>query len=211
MREIVPLIYSDVIETKNGLATVFSGEKSAVINQSGEVILPLDKYGSIELHDDGCIHVMLADNKWILKDYNGNTVFTGEYDFIGDMNDGYVVVNNQKGYAILNKEGEIIVPFGEFDYIENKISENMVAVHKDGLIGYIKLPEYVSPPDDWAKPEVDSAIAAGLVPKDMCEKYQDNITRADFCRLVVNLIEKITGMKIDAFMSTRGMSGRVKA
>jgi hypothetical protein len=193
-QEIVPLIYSDIIETKNGLATVFIGEKSAVINQSGEVILPLDKYGSIELHDDGCIHVMLSNNKWILKDYNGNTIPTGEYDFIGDMNDSYVVVNNQRGYGILNKDGEIIVPFGEFDYIDSKISENMVAVYKNQLIGYIELPKYVLSPDNWAKSKVANAITAGLVPKDMCEKYQDNITKADFCRLVVNFIERITSL-----------------
>lgn len=70
-------------------------------------------------------------------------------------------------------------------------------------------PDYIIPPDDWAKPEIDRAIAEGLIPEDMCRKYQDNITRADFCRLAINLIEKETGMKIDAFIGTRGMSGRV--
>lgn len=207
-KEIVPFIYTGVRETKNGLATVISDDKSAVINQSGKVILPLDSYGNIVLHDDGYIHVMSMNNKWLLNDYSGNTVFAGEYDFISNMSNGYMVVNNQEGYAIINKDGDIIVPFGEFNSIDFRISENMVAVHKDGLVGYITLPD-ITPPDDWAKPEIDRAIAEGLIPEDMCRKYQDNITRADFCRLAINLIEKITGMKIDAFMGTRGMAGRV--
>ena len=213
-KEIVPLIYTGVRETMNGLAVVLDNDKSTVINQSGRAILPLQKYNTnddhgISFYENGGILVLSStDNKWGLVDYNGNTVLPCEYFSIGRMNDGYVVVQNEKGYSVFNINGEIIVPFGEFGTIGN-INENMVPVIKDGLTGFISLPEYIAPPDTWAKPEVDRAIAAGLVPEDMCRKYQDNITRADFCRLAVNLIEVKTGMKIEVFMNTRGMTGRV--
>lgn len=209
-KQIVPFIYTGVRESNEGLAIVIANDKSAVINQSGKIILPLDKYGLLNLRENGCILVVSAKNgKWGLIDQNGKTVLPYEYYGIGPMNDNYVVANNEKGCAVFNKDGDIIVPFGDFDFIGYYVSENMVDVRKNGLTGYINLPEYIAPPDYWAKPEVDRAIAAGLVPEDMRKNYQDNITRADFCRLAVNLIEMKTGMKVDEFMDTRGMSGRV--
>ncbi len=210
-KEIVPFIYTGVRETKNGLAIVTANDRCAVINQSGKIILPLAKYGGVNLHDDGSILVVSTNYKQGLKDYNGNTILKYEYTSIGNINNGYVVAGNQQGMALFNKDGDMIVPFGEFEYIDYHISENLVGVRKNGLSGYIMLPEYVTPPDVWAKPEVDRAIAAGLVPEDLRKNYQDNITRADFCRLAVNLIEVKSGMKVDAFMNTRGMSGRVSA
>ena len=219
-QEIVPLIYTGIREIMNGLAVVIDNDKCTVINQSGKAILPLDKYGGtldengtlggygIIILDDGCVQILSTESKWGLIDYNGNTILPCEYESIGNMNDGYVAVQNEKGYALFNKDGQIIVPFGDFESIGN-INENMASVTKDGLTGFISLPEYIAPPDGWAKPEVDRAIAAGLVPEDMCRKYQDNIIRADFCRLAVNLIEVKTGMKVDVFMKTRGMSDRV--
>ncbi len=219
-QEIVPLIYTGIRDITNGLAVVIDNDKCTIINQSGQAILPLDKYGGtldengffdgygINILDDGYVLILSTESKWGLIDCNGTKVLPGEYFSIGNMNDGYVAVQNEKGYALFNKDGQVIVSFGDFDSIGN-INENMASVTKDGLTGFISLPEYIAPPDGWAKPEVDCAIAAGLVPEDMRRKYQDNITRADFCRLAANLIEVKTGMKVDVFMNTRGMSGRI--
>ncbi len=209
-KQIVPLIYTAVRETKNGLAIVAANGKCAVINQSGRVIVPLTKFGGIGIQDDGFI--IAGDEKgyrWGLINSKGITVLKYEYSSIAYMGHGYFRVSGQNGDAIFNESGEMIVPFGDFDSIGFPVSENMVDVRKDGLTGYITLPEYTAPPDAWAKPEVDRAIAAGLVPDDMRKNYQDNITRAEFCRLAVNLIEVKTGMKIDLFMDSRGMAGRV--
>lgn len=209
-KQVVPLIYSGVRETKKGLVIVAVNGMCAVINQSGRVIVPLAKFGGIGIQDNGFI--VVSDEKgykWGLIDSKGNTVLKREFDSIVYMGQGYFQVRNPKGCAVFNEGGEVVVPFGDFDLIGFYISENMVDVTKNGLTGYINLPEYVVPPDAWAKPEVDRAVVAGLVPEDMRKNYQDNITRAQFCRLAVNLIEVKTGMKIDVFMNTRGMAGRV--
>lgn len=205
---VVPLIYTEVREIKDDLIIFKVNDKSVVINRSGRIIMPLEKYGLVNLRDNGFIIEGSAEEGiYGLRDQNGKTILPCEYWGISDVIDNYVVANNEKGYAVFDKDGEIIVPFGEFDTI-GRINENMVDVRKNGLTGYINLPKYVEKPDAWAQPEVDSAIAAGLVPENMRKNYQDNITRADFCRLAINLIE-IKRMKIDIFMTTRGMSGRV--
>ncbi|HWI54814.1 MAG TPA: S-layer homology domain-containing protein, partial [Desulfobacteria bacterium] len=199
-----------VRETKHGLAIVAVNGKCAVINQSGRVIVPLAKFGGIGIQDNG--YIIASDEngyRWGLIDSKGNTVLKTVYSSIVYMGHGYFQVSNQKGCAVFNESGEMVVPFGQFDNIGFYVSENMVDVRKNNLTGYINLPEYVAPPDEWAKPEVNRAVNSGLVPEDMRKKYSENISRADFSRLAINLIEVKTGMKIDIFMNTRGASGQL--
>ena len=54
-------------------------------------------------------------------------------------------------------------------------------------------------PSDWAKDEVDKAIAAGLVPELTGNPgYQDNITREQFAELIVRCVETALGREIPA-------------
>lgn len=43
-------------------------------------------------------------------------------------------------------------------------------------------------PSSWALPEVQKALENNLVPNELQKKYQDKITREQFCTLVVNMI-----------------------
>ncbi len=61
-------------------------------------------------------------------------------------------------------------------------------------------------PSEWAQEEVGLALDLGLVPDTMACSYTANITRLDFCRLVINLIEQKAGKTIDAVLSERGLS-----
>ena len=61
-------------------------------------------------------------------------------------------------------------------------------------------------PSTWAKPEVDAAIAAGLVPEHLQKNYQTEVTRGEVAQMFINLIEKASGQTIDAFMTAKGVS-----
>jgi hypothetical protein len=61
-------------------------------------------------------------------------------------------------------------------------------------------------PAGWAATEVGSAAAAGLIPEALQVKYTPNITRYDFCRLVVNLIAQKTGKSIDEVLAQKGLT-----
>ncbi len=63
-----------------------------------------------------------------------------------------------------------------------------------------------SQPSAWAAAEVGEAVAAGLVPEDLQADYQNGITRLDFCRLTVTLLEKYTGAPIETLLSKRGVA-----
>ncbi len=59
-------------------------------------------------------------------------------------------------------------------------------------------------PSDWAHAEVDGAIGHELVPVDLQGNYQAPITRAEFCRLVVQLMRQTYAMDFIEFIEEHG-------
>ena len=55
-------------------------------------------------------------------------------------------------------------------------------------------------PSDWAEEEVDRAIQAGLVPEKFQSNYSVDITREEFCGLIVNMLECAQGKSIDEIL-----------
>lgn len=56
-------------------------------------------------------------------------------------------------------------------------------------------------PDAWAKAEVDEAKAAGLVPSELQNNYKGKITRADFAKLIIELLKVQSGVSIDVIVA----------
>ncbi len=62
---------------------------------------------------------------------------------------------------------------------------------------------YASGASNWAKPLVDKAVGQGVVHEDLSKNYQEEITRAEFCKLLVHLYVKETGINdVKKFMNT---------
>ena len=59
-------------------------------------------------------------------------------------------------------------------------------------------------PSDWATEEVYTSIATGVVPADLQTYYQFSITREEFCRLAVTLLEEKSGMTKEAYLQANG-------
>ena len=62
----------------------------------------------------------------------------------------------------------------------------------------------VETPSSWAAQNVADAIAAGLVPTVLQKNYAKPVSRGDVAQMFINLIEKGSGMNIDAFMTEKG-------
>jgi len=58
----------------------------------------------------------------------------------------------------------------------------------------------------WAENDVNEAISLGLIQENMRNNYTENITRTEFCRLMVILLEKIYDMPIEDILSQRGLT-----
>lgn len=61
-------------------------------------------------------------------------------------------------------------------------------------------------PSTWAQGEVKRAIKADLIPDDLQCKYSYEITRGEFCRLIVNMMEKVQCKDIDEILAQNHVS-----
>lgn len=61
-------------------------------------------------------------------------------------------------------------------------------------------------PDSWAVKEVNEAIDKGLIPSELQKDYTKPITRQEFAKLVVTMIEKKSGITIQEFIQSKGLT-----
>lgn len=74
------------------------------------------------------------------------------------------------------------------------------------LFCYIPTAFGASTISSWAEKEVSEAIDLGLIPADMQTDYTKNITRAEFCRLTVVLLEIIYKTTIEDILNQRELT-----
>ena len=70
-------------------------------------------------------------------------------------------------------------------------------------IAHINLINFFHQPSSWAKEEVDEARELNLIPEDLDQEYQTDITRLEFCRLAITLIEVKTNRSINNFLLSK--------
>lgn len=61
-------------------------------------------------------------------------------------------------------------------------------------------------PSTWAQKEIMAALGAKLVPNDLQKSYRSNITREEFCRLMVKLVEQRTGKAVLDYAASKGLT-----
>lgn len=66
--------------------------------------------------------------------------------------------------------------------------------------------EIMDAPAPWALEEVNAAIEKGLIPTELQNDYLKPITRKEFSKLVVTMIEKKSGKSIAAYIEDKGLS-----
>lgn len=113
-------------------------------------------------------------------------VYTDEYGQEEAMyskgNDHFVIPSYQKAQKVKNESGVVYVV-----HFKSEMPEETTTHTFSG-----------ETPSSWAKNQVGLAVDAGIVPQSLQSRYTDTATRADFCALVVTLIEKYAGTAIPA-------------
>lgn len=88
-------------------------------------------------------------------------------------------------------------------YAETYAKENKIKVVTSGAPTPTPTPADSTTPSAWAQAEVTEATQAGLVPSDLLSSYTSAITREDFCRLMVKLIEAESGKDIADYVASQ--------
>lgn len=85
--------------------------------------------------------IYAMDGELYFSDANGNITIFKDFDRIGEFNDGLAIasklVDGERKYTIINKNGKEIVKLGEYDSIDEIDESDYFKVEKDNLYGVI--------------------------------------------------------------------------
>lgn len=198
---------------ETGLATVEKDDKWGAIDKKDNTVIPFEYDWLWPYHFGLC--AFQKDGKWGYLDEKGNVALPAQYeDTSGFSGNGYAVVyDGVKVYLIDSKGNPIpgadsLDPDTYFRSNENGSKRCLtpaeyVVIEENGKYGYGHI-SYTPPLPEaedmsgWAYEEVTAAIEEDLVPRYLQNLYRRSITRAEFCDLIVQLVEEVTGKSIDA-------------
>ena len=192
----------------NGLAMVTKDGKRGAIDKRGQTVIPFQYESSLTIIE-GLI-AFQQDGKWgylsgaapyevviparyeqVTGFYNGLAVaYDGEKAFLIDWHGNPVPGANALDPSTYFKANGTVHSPGEY-----------VVIRRDGLYGFGHIEYLPELPEktvmsSWAYDEVVDAIEEDLVPVDLQNLYRNDITRIEFCRVMVQAVEAALGQDI---------------
>lgn len=192
--------------SKNGLFGAIDKNNNTVIPFQYESLLPISN-GLLAFKQNGKYGYLDASTLEVAipARYENATIF-------GDL--GIAVVYDGQKAFLIDKDGKEVPGADSVDpssYFGKRkgdggsyarIPDEYVVIEKNGKYGYGHI-DYLQPlPDksemsDWAYETVCSAIEENLVPSYLQNLYRNNITRDEFCSLVVQAVEETLDQDIE--------------
>lgn len=192
-------LYDECWDFSNGRAVVLKNGKYGVIDTRQRYIIPAiyDDVSDTDLTEG--VLCAKKDGYWIALSLSGAVIQNYQLKIITGVVGGFTffMAHVYFMYQIGTTSGPPLITDGWQDV---RSAGDGFVYRKGGLCGMLipdDLPEY------WAVEEVGQAEALDLVPADMRTCYLLNISREDFCRMAVALVEKHTGMTAQAYIAQR--------
>jgi len=133
----------------------------------------------IERKIEGGSYSQLAILGSTITDYSDTTVESGKVYIY------HVKAYNTFGSSAFTNEAQVTVP--DFSAV-NLLPDPVVQPEADGI-------DY-STASGWAIPEIEEAISLNLTTDSILNDFQKNITREEFCEIVVKLYEALSGQTV---------------
>ena len=209
---VIDFQYDDVGTFANGLATVKQGGKYGYIGKTGELAIPCT-FDAAGYFSDGLAAVMQG-GKWGYIDTTGKVVVPCKYGNVEPFSEGFAAVY-RNSWGFIDKTGkEVVLPetFTEngVEYCNDGttiygvsttfcdgsvyINRHYVSGNEKNFVRYVYFTLTVDAEvSDWAREQVDSAAIKGLMPDCLGDDFTENITRAEFAALAVELYEAMSG------------------
>lgn len=186
------------------LCTSSKDGKHGAVDMNGNVRVPFIYDGTLPC-SEGLIAVE-KDGKWGYVDTYGNEVIEPQYDKVTGFNGGMALaVKDGKPYVIdryndvyANYEKIDLSHYFSEDGVVSALNGNIIVISENGKYGFAEFDYSIALPKEeemsrWAHEEVVEAIESNLVPINMRNRYSENIDRADFATLVVNVLKEVSG------------------
>lgn len=133
--------YDSFLVINKNIALVKLNGKYGIVNNNGRMIVPVGKYN--DLKSSYGMLTYSQNGKWGVLDQNGNQTTPAEYDRITPekYSSGMAIVTKDRKIGVINSEGKIIVPLGDYyageickeiGYLES--NEGTMIFNKNGRI-----------------------------------------------------------------------------
>jgi len=151
-KETVPCKYDDVERFREGLAAVELNGKWGFIDTAGKEVVPCQYDGTRDFHNGFAVVCIAADpdgynGLWGCIDRTGKEIIPCQYSSFlnfGANMDVTLVSMRDAGIALIDKTGQVIVPFGKYTGSSmlpsgawTGFSGGLLAVEENGTWGYI--------------------------------------------------------------------------
>ncbi|MDE6591130.1 MAG: WG repeat-containing protein, partial [Oscillospiraceae bacterium] len=210
---------SYVIFGETGLASVADANGNwGAINKKGEMVIPF-QYESLGYVSSGLIMFEQNGKYGYLDAKTYQVAIPAQYEVASNFNSdlGLAAVYDGTKAFLIDRAGNAVpgadsldpstyfIPHEDADGYETYSPGTYVVIQKDGKYGYGKidyLPELPKQSDmtGWAYGEVVEAIEEDLVPVYLQNLYTQNITRAEFCDLIVQTVSEALGKDVETLV-----------
>ena len=174
------------------------------IDKTGRTVLPF-QYQELWPYSEGLAPFRLG-GKYGYLDPSGQTAIPARYERATGFSGGYAAVYDGERAFLIDRRGREVTGSDKLDtetYFREgadgtKTAVNpgeYVVIEEGGQYGFGRL-EFLPPlpeageMDAWAYGEVVAAVEADLVPVELQCLYRQNITRAQFCTLIVQVVQR---------------------
>ncbi|MCI9625898.1 MAG: hypothetical protein HFI90_03850 [Clostridia bacterium] len=215
---ITEFLYDDfgMFMTEGRFPTLLN-EKWGCLNAAGEVAIPFE-FDAIGSFENG-LAAAAKDGQYGLIDREGNTKLAFGYDNLSAGENGVWIATQGGKTGAVTETGQEVIPFLYQSLIYQDAA--LIPAELDGSWGFIYNPRSGAPkpqpaaanpaldalrPSLWAQPEIKIAAENGLLENDLLERYSEDITRLEFCRLLGTLTETITDLPLASLLEEKGIT-----
>ncbi|CAM3634357.1 WG repeat-containing protein [Marinicrinis lubricantis] len=212
-REVVPLKYTETLRFSEGIGVVIIPNNNyyhfAFINKQGRIVADFKNlYSFVYPLEDGVsiakYHRGDPTERYVLLDKTGKVIadLGDRYAEIRSFREGlaYVYMQNHKMGMIDRSGKEVVEPI--YESLKSSSDGLIAASLERDSFGFILNP--LDTPSGWAKSEVKAASALGVIPVDIEYGYQNDITRADFSKLALQLFSVKMNKSVDELLQEAG-------
>lgn len=191
-----------VVAEKDGVTVILDASEKEIRRFDKKI----EKLYRLDYNDDYplCFKFGETYSELGIMDKDGNVLLEDKYliSEIGNQRGLFEITqydeNHKRKSGLFSvKLWKLVLPV-EFDSIA-LYDDNRVIVSKGSQFGITDIHQIAYPPSTgdklskWATAEYGKAKKEGLIPSSLEGKYTGQITRREFCELIVKVVEKITG------------------
>ena len=118
-----------------GMIAVKRGKEWGWINESGEILIPLE-WDGVGAFNQGGLAPVCRDELWGVIDRKGKIIILPRYSSLTLQGEGLAIVENEGRFGVIRIDGNSIVPI-QWDAIWDFDTYGMAMVCKDGKYGWI--------------------------------------------------------------------------